>query len=468
LNLTFNDKKVAILGMGEAGMSAARWLREQGAQVICVDDKAKDDWDKTFVSWCEESGVECLSSSLGKEIFSKPLDMLVVSPGIPVTHPLVAEANERGIFVVGELYLASCMWTGPLIGITGTNGKTTTTLLATHLLNETGITAVCAGNISPPLFDLFHKNDGKTCAVLEISSFQLEYFPQTHILNLKKPRFQAAVCLNVAPDHLDRHGDMAGYKRAKERLFEYQDNKCVAVLGKGAEDFNVVGQVVMLKDVRCDESASKLYIPYGNDELEINISGWSLNGRHNLENLTAAIICAHSVGSKLQQIEKALGSFVPPSHRLETIGVYNGITFIDDSKATNLHALITGLKSLEENVVLIAGGRAKGEDFSNFGKILASIGNGTGARIRGLVLIGESATEMAQSVKDYFKTVVVIQGQSGQEVMKKAVVEAGSMAKKGDVVVLSPACASFDMFSNYKERGQAYRQGVEKAFNNKC
>ena len=461
--MDFKGKKIAIMGTGEAGASAARYLAGEGARLYCFDDRPVKEWNSAFVAWCQENGVQTLESgSLRNEDIVGGLDLLVVSPGVPPGHNLVLLAREKGVTVVGELFLAASLWKGPLIGITGTNGKTTTTLLTGHLLESAAMDAVCAGNISPPLFDCFDKNREDTCAVLEISSFQLEYFLENPPFYIKRPLFEAAVCLNVAPDHLDRHGSLEDYARAKERLFFFQDENCLAVLGDGSESFKARAKRVLLRDIALDESRGTLTIYIEGKREIFDISEWKAEGEHNLKNLAASLACARALGAKAKSLERGLSSFRIPGHRLEWVGKLNGINFINDSKATNTHAVVTGIKAICGGVILIAGGRAKGEDFGQLARDLYALDNGDGPKVKGLVLIGEAAEEMARGIGAFFKDFKVIQGDSGQEVMDEAVATAFSMAGEGESVVLSPACASFDLFSNYKERGEAFK----KAFTN--
>ncbi len=459
----FKDRKIAVMGTGEAGASAARYLARKGARLYCIDDRPTKEWNHAFVAWCRQNEIQTLESGAScLEEIVKGLDLLVVSPGVSPCHGLVLLARKKGVQVVGELFLAASLWKGPLIGITGTNGKTTTTLLTGHLLKSAEMDAVCAGNISPPLFDCFDENREETAAVLEISSFQLEYFLENPPLYIKRPLFRAAVCLNVAPDHLDRHGSMEDYARAKERLFSFQDENCFAVLGDGAESFEVKARKVFLRDIVLDESEETLTISFESKRQTFDISGWKAEGEHNLKNLAASLVCARALGAQAPLLERGLSSFCIPGHRLERVGKLNGVNFINDSKATNTHAVVTGIKATCGKVVLIAGGRAKGEDFGQLARALFGLRNGDGPKVKGLILIGEAAEELAGSLGPFFKDVAVVRGDSGQEIMDEAVAKALSMADEGESVVLSPACASFDLFSNYKERGEAFKKAFLK------
>ncbi len=451
------------MGTGVAGASAARWLRSQGSLLHCLDDKPQEMWDKAFLSWCGRNNVDkCVCSGDRAAALIREMDLVVVSPGIPPKHPLIEEARRHGVAVVGELYLAASLWKGPLIGITGTNGKTTTTLLSCHLLKSAGIEAVSAGNISPPLFDLIDRNGSDICAVLEVSSFQLEHFPDQPPLYIKRPMFRTAVCLNVAPDHLDRHGSMENYIRAKERLFLFQSRDCCAVLGDGAESFRTVAQPVFLRDMVVDTSRKRLSITVEDRKEILDISAYAAAGKHNLGNLAAAFTIACGLGASAESMARGLSGFSLPSHRLEPVGSWEGVRFVDDSKATNVHAVINGLNAITGNIVLIAGGRAKGEDFSSLAKQLSALRNGNGPRVRGLILIGEAAGELDGALGRFFHNRFVVRGASGQEVMDKAVARAFSVAKQGDTVVLSPACASFDLFSGYRERGEAFKRAISR------
>ena len=459
----FAGKKVGILGMGEAGRAAAKWLKAQGGVLSCYDDKAPTAIPDSFVKWCRENQVDlCQTKDVDRAQFAQ-MELLVVSPGVPPWHPFLEECQRNGIAVVGELYLAASMWKGPMVGITGTNGKTTTTFLASHLIGEAGVKNVYAGNISPSLFEVMDKNDGETCAVLEISSFQLEYFPDSPVHGLDVPGFACGVCLNVAPDHLDRHGDMDGYKKAKEKLFSFVDEDGFAVLGEGAQDFKVKSRPVFLKDVQVDEEALRMFIPTGDETVEVDVSSWPLMGRHNMENLAAAIVAGMSVGASVDAMEKAMGRFKIPPYRLEKVASVKGVEFINDSKATNIHAVITGLKAVPRGqVVLIAGGRVKGEDFSLLARQLRELGNGNGPKVKAVVLIGEAAQEMAKELEEVVGEKRIVTGTDGQDVMERAVSEAFSMASEGDKIMLSPACASFDLFNNYKARGEAFNRAVQR------
>ena len=446
--------------MGVSGKAAAKWLFEKGASLLLADDLPVDKWDKGIHPLLNAKNVffKC-SDEIEKEDI-EDLDLIVVSPGIPKKHKVLSLSKEFSIPHVGDLYLAACLWKGPLIGITGTNGKTTTTLLTLHLLKEGGLDAICAGNISPPLFDLMDKNSEKTIAVLEISSFQLEYFNKDFDW-FEHPFFNVAVCLNIAPDHLDRHKDLGDYKKAKLNLFKFQEKAHIAIIGRGIKEkeLNIPSKnVFFLKNIINGHEKGYLEILFKDKKISFDISKWGLKGRHNLDNLTSSIISALTLGASKEAILKGISNFKAPSHRMEFLAEIDGIKFIDDSKATNIHALKAALRAINSGLILILGGLGKGENFEDLAYFLKK--NGVAKRIRGAVYIGKEGARIKNILKGIIPRDVLIHDDKGDIVMKKAVIAAREMAKEGDTVLLSPACASFDLFSSYKERGEIFKREV--------
>ena len=467
----FSNKKVAVLGMGESGRAAARWLYGEGAVLACYDVMDEQHWDAGFLSWCRECGIRTVSGERpGMEAFSN-CSLAVASPGIAPGSRIIREISAMGIPVIGELALAAGAWKGMLIGITGTNGKTTTTALVSHLLDSAGIPNVKAGNISPPLSAVMHKNDGRTVAVLEISSFQLEYFPVPWAGMARPPKFAAAILLNIAPDHLDRYADIDGYLRAKLRIFSFQEAGGWAIMDAGL--LERVGQAdsqLFLLGVQqggigarwdMDSCVMELSWPEGRVET-YSLSGWRLRGEHNLQNLSAAIAAARIAGANMQGISRGIESFTAPRHRLEHLMSKGPIELINDSKATNMAALIAALKALDGDITLIAGGRGKGEGMEELQRFLRSCqGNGT-ARVKRAVFIGEEGPRLMDAMKPFLKECRLVHGNDGHEVMKEAVRLAYSMSSPGSKVLLSPACASFDLFSSYRERGEVFMEAVKR------
>ena len=453
MTMNFKDKKIAILGLGVAGKAAAKWLNKKKAIIRLIDDGQKGEF----------LGRSIISSKKVSDRELNTFDLIIVSPGIKPSHPIIQRAQKNNLPVIGELYLAASIWKGPLIGITGTNGKTTTTLLTSHILSKIGVKNVFAGNISPPLFDLMDQNENDVCAVLEISSFQLTYFPELNISGIKKPRFRAAACLNIAPDHLDWHKDLKEYQEAKLKIFSFQDRGDFSVIGRGIETFgkNINGQKFFLKELVSSIEYGILTLKIFNNIEKYNLSKWLQihKGEHNLDNLISSIICARALSNKKEKIEKAFHEFALPKHRLEFVQKIREISFIDDSKATNIHALKAAISALKNNIILIAGGKGKGENFSELIEFLSQP-NGNKPIIKACIFIGEEAKNLYELFKNKIANCFIIKGKDGTKVMEEAVRAAFELAEKGDKVLLSPACASFDLYSNYKQRGEAFKRAV--------
>ncbi len=470
--MTVAGKRIMILGIGEAGRSAARWLHGQGAQIACCDSLHPSKWPVEFCEWCDQEGIRTLDEdALYGESFSD-CDLAVVSPGVPPRGKAVRYFVDENVPVIGELALAVSFCDGRLIGITGTNGKTTTTSLTAHILSCGQIPNVKAGNISPPLFDLLDKDSKDTVAVLEISSFQLEYFPTVWPEWLRRPQFSAAVFLNLMPDHLDRHKSVEEYGRCKARLFDFQSGADLAILGPGLK--GLVGKIRAKVFSICPERGNRiggywnqrkdrLVMRFSDGHLEdYDLSSWKLKGEHNIHNLIAAAASARWVGASSEAVQEGLETFDPPRFRFEHTSTHDGLIFINDSKATNVAALIAALKALEGKVTLIAGGRGKGEDFSRLAEYLKG-GNGTkkGARLENAILIGEEAHRLRNALEPLVRQCLIVTGKDGRETLRQAVELARSISEAGSTVLLSPACASFDMFSSYEERGMVFDRIVK-------
>ncbi len=471
MSMTLKGKKIAVLGIGEAGRATARYLHGKGAELTCLDRLNVHDWPSGFRRWCLENEIPAVSEDHLADMDISSFDLAVASPGIPPRSPMVSVFRRQNVEVLGELALAAALWNGTLIGITGTNGKTTTTSLTSHILTCSGISNVMAGNISPPFFDVLDKNARTKTAVLEISSFQLEYFPDTWPEWLRRPRFSAAVLLNLAPDHLDRHGSMEEYARCKARLLDFQGQGDLAILGPSLEE--ITGAIPCTRfclDLDRNEpwgaflhdSVLSLSCP-GVLKEAYDVTAWKHRGRHNMENLAASITCARMAGASANAVRRALSTFRFPAYRLQESGNFQGITFINDSKATNIAALVAALKALEGDVTLIAGGRGKGEDFGLLSAFLkGENGHGPSAGIKNAVLIGEEAPRLKKALEPFVDTCRTVSGPTGEDTMKMAVELALSLSRPGSTVILSPACASFDMFSDYKARGKAFDKAVRE------
>lgn len=478
-------KKIVVLGCAKSGEATARWAFKQGAKVVISDLKPLSAWQEGLVSWAKQAGIVLDAGGHHLGLW-QDAELIVVSPGIPLDIEPLQLMREKRVKVVGELFLAASLWHGRLAGITGTNGKTTTTKLVGDMCKQAGLDVVVAGNIGKPFIEAVDEcGDGKTpedkIAVLELSSFQLEgfegspIFPSWHL-----PCFEVVAWLNLAADHLDRYSGMEAYGDAKARLMEFQSEKDRVILNRDCK---------LLENWDEKAKAERLYFGRKNKEgkeevgawfaevdrdLMVKIDGlqehydlskWELKGVHNLENLAAGVLVAKCLGVKKDAIEKVIATFKAPHHRIEFVAEKQGVAFYDDSKATNVGSVLTALQAMDRQVVLIAGGRGKGEDYFALGApdILE--------KIKAVVVIGEEAEGLERVFSSHIPVVrlgadvVSTVGMTnsvdhGWQVMDLAVKKASELAEAGDVVLLSPACASFDLFRNYEERGKAFKKAV--------
>lgn len=468
------DRNITVLGAGESGMAAARWLVSKGARVTVSDSRPAETWDRGFTDWCSKNGVIIEAGKHGRESCTG-CDIIVVSPGIPASSKPIMMATEAGCTVVNDLVLAASFFKGKIIAITGTNGKTTTTMLTAHLLENAGFDAIAAGNISPPLFEVMDHD----VAVLEVSSFQLELLEKTWNLPFRKPKISVAVWLNLAPDHLDRHGDIDSYGECKAHLLDLQSEEDWAVLN--ASDPGISpwlsrgrGRRFYFGPRRQRGAPGTWYSADTNtmwtdctgsmpEPESYDLSSWRLSGTHNLENLAAAISAARLAGARKELIQQALETFSPPSHRYQTVLDHEGITYIDDSKATNAAATIRALEYAGAPVALIAGGLGKDEDYTPLAAVLKRLWDR--GMLRTVVLMGEHGNEIAEAVQQAAGSAIPLEfagkGKNGESVMKRAVELCLKYTRPGDAVLLSPACASFDMFNSYSHRGDTFQKAVK-------
>ncbi len=430
--LNLANKDVLVVGIKRSGQAAISLLRKQGANVRLMDAQP------------QEPGILLQS----RENLGDP-DLIVLSPGVPIDTPLFAEARDRGIPVVGEVELASHFLKGPTIGITGSNGKTTTTALTGHLLSECGIPCQVGGNIGTAVTSLIASSSDDQWNVLELSSFQLE--------SISNFEARIAVCLNVTPDHLDRHHTFDNYAAAKARLFETQTSLDQAVLNY--DDITcrryahaTKGEVYWFSSTQpvpqgiAIENNQLLYCgePFAVRE-QIK-----LRGQHNVENVLAAALIVHLAGAPLDGLGKAVATFPGVEHRLEFVRTLHGVDYFNDSKATNVDATLKAISAFPKNLWIILGGKDKGSDYSPLRQPLA---DGACA----VLLIGAAAP----LIKDALQGAVEL---IDCETLERAVHYAHVDAHAGDTVLLAPACASFDQFQNYEERGKTFKQEVAKLF----
>ncbi len=441
-----------VIGLGSSGSAAAALLRRRGARVVAVDS-AETESVRWQAGRLRQQGTEVLMGV--KQLPAGDFDFVVTSPGVPPTNPVLTEAIRCGIPVIGELELGFQESLCLNIAITGTNGKTTTTELVERMLQQNQIRTMAAGNIGRAVCDVVGETSDLDFLTLEVSSFQLE--------TIQFFRPVIAVLLNLTPDHLDRYASMEDYIRAKARIFTNQQAFDWAIIQKEAlaklQALNIAIPSKIITFSATDPQAD-LYLDRG--LLISRMEGWAgplldidqsrLRGPHNAENLMAALAVGRVLRIGLNGMVESLKTYEPAAHRCEVVAEINGVTYINDSKATNLDAVQKALLSIptvendQPNVWLIAGGRDKGLDFHEIAPLLSR-------KVKGAFLIGETR-EKIQSAWSLFTKCTL------KDSISDAVEEATYRAKPGDVVLLSPACASFDQFRDYKHRGEVFRQAV--------
>lgn len=426
--VSLKDKNILIIGFGRSGQAAARYCALLGARVAVTDNRPESEFANILPNFSECHLNICFGGH-PKSCFDG-VDLIVVSPGVPEL-PQVAAARRNGIPVVGELELATQEVTAKIIAITGTNGKSTTTALIGHLLNEGGITACVGGNIGTPLLDLLPRAKSAKVIVLEVSSYQLETAPSFHP--------HVSVLLNITPDHLDRYGDMERYIEAKSLIFQNQTANDVCIYN--VEDSEVATLAAAAVARRIPFSTQKPGVPY-------QLSDTQLTGVHNFENMIAAVLAVQAVGLSDEAIRRGLKTFQGLPHRLQFVRELGGVAYFDDSKGTNIGAVVKSLAGFSKPVHLIAGGLGKGTRYAELRPSIAK-------HVRTLILMGTDREIMREDLGDLAKTVLV-------DSMKEAVATAFGVAREGDVVLLSPACASFDMFKDYADRGNQFATCVKE------
>jgi len=445
-------KKVLVVGLGMTGVSTARFLANRGA-FVTVTDMAKEDELGDTVSIIRELGVNMELGSHKNSTFEN-VDLIVLSPGVPHTIPQIQKAKGKGIDVLGEIELASKFIDQPVIAITGTNGKTTTTTLLGEMLKSSGFNVFVGGNIGTPLIGYVDRKEKAEIIVVEVSSFQLD------TIESFKPK--VSVLLNIAEDHLDRYPDFNAYVKSKCRIFKNQDS-CDTVVLNGfdplirkcteninsrklfftARKENEEGATVNKKNIKLFfKSSCKTKSP-----MNIDLSGAGIKEKHNIENACAACLAALSAGGTLEGIQTALDNFKGLPHRLEYVAMVNDVKYFNDSKATNVDAVTRALECFSGRVILIMGGRNKRANFDSLRDTVRHI-------TKKIIAIGEAKENIISSFND----VVPVNTAS---TMEDAVFTACDSAKPGDIVLLSPACSSFDMYDDYTHRGKVYCEAVE-------
>lgn len=446
--LNLESKKVLVVGLAKTGLAVARFMKNRGAEVVAADLLTEDQ----LGSDAQKALAMGISLELGPhkaETFSS-CDLIVLSPGVPHTIRPLEAAREAGIPVIGELELATRYIDEPIVAITGTNGKTTTTSLVGEMLRGSDLKVFVGGNIGQPLIDYVDSGVRADMIVAEISSFQLD--------TTEGFRPKVSALLNISEDHLDRHGDLHSYMRSKGRLFQNQESTDVAVLNRhdpliGRLEpairaqklyFNINSNKWDGVEILGDEMICRLP---GRDPFTLSLANFDVKAAHNFENAAAASLAALAGGATLSGVQKALDTFKCLPHRLEYVKTVNGVRYYNDSKGTNVGAVMRSLESFDAPVILIMGGRDKGGNFAALSALVKD-------RVKRLIAIGEARGKILHVLGD-------LTDSNEAAGIEEAVRLAGQAATLGDVVLLSPGCSSFDMFTDYAQRGDAFCKAVE-------
>src|SRR5271154_6048854 len=459
--MELKDKRVLVVGLGKSGVASALFLKAHGARVTASDTKSGDEL-RNEIPVLLDHGITVETGGHGDRTF-RGQDLIVVSPGVPVEAPPLVQAKAQGVSVIGEIELAAPFLPGPIVAITGSNGKTTTTTLAGEIMTAAGFSALVGGNIGTPAISLAERAQPETVVVLEVSSFQLE--------TIQTFRPKIAVVLNVTPDHLDRHKTIETYVDAKARIFENQQNQDFAVLNQDdpicvAMAARTRAQVLWFS--RQKEVKQGAWVREGNilfrdgagfqkeAQREVMlVSEIPLKGAHNLENVLAAVCAGALMGCAPEKIRQAVRDFKAVEHRLEFVATIRGVDYYNDSKATNVDATIKALESFPANIHLILGGKDKGSDYTVLDDLLRQ-------RVKRVYTIGAAAAKIESQIVSPSGA----RGKNGgpeivrAETLEHALRKAHAAAQPGDVVLLAPACASFDQFKNYEHRGQTFKEIV--------
>lgn len=442
--IALRNKKAAVIGAGITGLATARFLAHQGARIALTDEKPAPAWEKSVADLkgcCDALTV----APYGPAVLAGA-DLVVPSPGVYPANPILKEAVARSIPVLSELELAWQYLKTPVIAITGTNGKTTVTTLIGDILRASGMRVFVGGNIGAPLIGYADGPQEAQWAVTEVSSFQLQW--------IRDFRPAIALLLNITSDHIDYHGSFAAYRQAKESIFSRQSAADTAILN--ADESSTGALLGRLKArVECFSSSAPLpagMFPEGETLVRLAPSGEReqyplamirIPGRHNVENVMAAILAARACGCSPPDIIGAVAGFRGIAHRIEFVDEIDGVRYYDDSKGTNVGAVVRALQSFAPPVVLLLGGRDKQGDFETLAPLIRE-------RVRALICFGEARHTINGLVGGLVPTGLAA-------TLAEAVTAARDLASPGDVVLLSPGCASFDAFTDYKARGKAFQ-----------
>jgi len=440
-------KRVLVVGLGKSGVASALFLESRGARVTVSDAKSEDQLRNEIPALLDR-GITVETGKHGERTF-RDQDLIVVSPGVPANVDPLQHARRLGIPVIGEIELTARFLRGNIVAITGSNGKTTTTTLTGEIIASGGRKTLVGGNIGTPAITFVEQSSTDTWVVLEISSFQLE--------SIETFRPHISAILNVTPDHLDRHGSMENYIAAKTRIFENQTSDDYAVLNADDAICHRLGtalkpQVLWFSRQHPVERGAYVQggaIFYRNgEEVEIMpVSEIALKGSHNVENVLAAVAIGMAAGIEPAAIRRAVKDFRAVEHRLEYVATLRGVQYYNDSKATNVDATIKALQSFPANIHLILGGKDKGSDYTELGALIAE-------RVKRVYTIGAAAAKIESQIGNAVPVISAL-------TLESAVRKAADLASEGDVVLLAPACASFDQFPSYEHRGRIFKELVQ-------
>ncbi|WP_410514520.1 UDP-N-acetylmuramoyl-L-alanine--D-glutamate ligase [Paenibacillus sp. BR2-3] len=464
----YRGQEVVVLGLAKSGVQVAKVLHERGANVTVNDKKERD--QSPEASELESLGICVICGGHPEGLIHEGVALVVKNPGIPYTVTPVQKAIQLGIEIVTEVEVAYRLCAAPMIGITGSNGKTTTTTWVGHMLEAAGMNPIVAGNIGTPLCQAAQEATEDNWMVVELSSFQLK--------GTETFRPKVGCLLNVAETHLDYHGDMKDYVESKAKLFANQVESDIAVLNwddsycrelvpylKGTLlPFSMNEELVQgvyvspsfVPDTEDDLKRTIIYRDVAGQEVEIaEVDSIGLPGRFNVENALAACAIAIAAGADPALLGEVLASFRGVEHRLEYVAQKGGAAYYNNSKATNSKATSMALTSFRQPVVLIAGGLDRGSDYMELLPVLSG-------RVKAMVALGETRDKLARiaEMAGLKHIVTVDNGDSAADVLQVAVREASALAEEGDIVLLSPACASWDMFTSYEERGRIFKEAV--------
>jgi len=445
--MELNGKRALVVGLGKSGVASALFMKAHGARVTVSDTKSGDEL-RNEIPVLLDHGITVETGGHGERTFSNQ-DLIVVSPGVPVDAAPLVQARSLGETVIGEIELAAQFLPGPVVAITGSNGKTTTTTLTGEVMAAAGFSVLVGGNIGTPAISLAERAKPETIVVLEVSSFQLE--------TVQTFRPKVAVVLNITPDHLDRHRTFEIYTDAKARIFENQQASDFAVLNADDPTCATLGKRTRAQIFwfsRHKEVEQGAWVRDGNivfrdakGQREIlQVSEIPLKGAHNLENVLAAVCAGVLMGCAPEKIRQAVQNFKAVEHRLEFTATINGVDYYNDSKATNVDATVKALESFPANIHLILGGKDKGSPYTVLNDLIRQ-------RVKRIYTIGAAAAKIESQVKG----ADIVHA----ETLENAIRKAHAAAKPGDIVLLAPACASFDQFKSYEHRGKVFKEIVQ-------